>query len=572
MKRLDQTFRSISNTVMQLAREEARRSVFLDKVSHLLLTETRCDAVEILLRENDKYRRCSAGKHQPQEPLEPGSGDGGLTLDDLCRDLLDGALLRSGRRFTPAGSFWTGAADRRVKLRRGENGHERGSCYSLGRYFRSVALVPFDLDGAQGGLLVLKSARPRFFSRRTVELYESVSQLLGVTIVHRRIQLALRERVKELSCLFEISRLVSLTDASLDHIFQSTADLLPPAWLHPEVASARIEFDGRSFKSRGYQEGVASLRAEIIVEGKVRGAVEVSYARKQPELNEGPFLAEERSLIDAIARELALIVVQRSAEQARHQLQEQLRHADRLATIGQLSAGVAHELNEPLGSILGFAQLALKAPQLPDQVQRDLDKIITASLHAREVISKLMLFARQTPPQKNWVDLNILVQDGLYFLESRCAKSGISLIRELDRTVPEIAADPGQLYQVLVNLSVNAIQAMEDGGTLTIRTADMGQFVSLEVEDTGIGLSEEVREQIFLPFFTTKDVGEGTGLGLAVAEGIVTSHGGTIVVRGRPGAGTTFTVRLPKTGAVERPLHGPGGDPAAAKSRADRDG
>ncbi len=216
-----------------------------------------------------------------------------------------------------------------------------------------------------------------------------------------------------------------------------------------------------------------------------------------------------------------------------------------MATIGQLSAGVAHELNEPLSGILGFAQLAQKVSGVPDQVQRDLEKIVSASFHAGEIVKKLLLFARQSQLDRNWVSLNMLVADGLCFLESRCAKSNIELVRHLDPELPEITADPSQIYQVLINLAVNAIQATPGEGRLTIRTACQGSGIKLEVEDTGVGMSKELQKKAFLPFFTTKDVGEGTGLGLSVVEGIVTSHGGSIKIESTEGIGTRFTVHLP---------------------------
>jgi signal transduction histidine kinase len=246
-----------------------------------------------------------------------------------------------------------------------------------------------------------------------------------------------------------------------------------------------------------------------------------------------------------VAHQVALIIESRKAEEERARLQEQLRHADRLATIGQLAAGVAHELNEPLGNILGFAQLMQKAEGFPPQAGQDLEKIIKASLHAREVVRKLRLFARETPPQKTRVDLNELVEEGLYFIESRCAKAGIELVRSLAPDLPEITADKGQLHQVLVNLVVNSIQAMPGGGRLEIRTAAGEGCASLIVEDNGTGMTPEVRSKIFVPFFTTKDVNEGTGLGLAVVHGIVSAHGGGIEVQSQVGMGTRFTVRFP---------------------------
>ncbi|MDD4051684.1 MAG: ATP-binding protein, partial [candidate division Zixibacteria bacterium] len=256
----------------------------------------------------------------------------------------------------------------------------------------------------------------------------------------------------------------------------------------------------------------------------------------------------ERNLINEIARQVGLIVEHWETEQETARLQEQLRHADRLATVGQLSAGVAHELNEPLVAILGFAQLLKGSPDLSNQAARDVEKIINASLHAREIIRKLMLFTRQMPARKAKCDFNQLISEGLYFLESRCAKEGIVIIRELEDGLPQFLADQSQLYQVLVNLAVNAVQAMPQGGKLTIRTRSDAENVYMTVEDTGIGMNAEVQKQLFIPFFTTKDVGQGTGLGLAVVHGIISAHGGSITVNSVVGKGSTFEVRLPLNG------------------------
>jgi len=294
-----------------------------------------------------------------------------------------------------------------------------------------------------------------------------------------------------------------------------------------------------------FQDGRHQQTADIVVTGERRGVVEVVYKEERPELDEGPFLKEERNLIDAVARELALIIERKKAEEDKIKLQEQLRHADRLATIGQLSAGIAHELNEPLGNILGFAELAKQASGLPQQAEQDLQKIVKASLYAREIIRELMLFARQMPQQNSHVDLNQIVAEALSFFEARFAKEGIKLVRALAADLPAIVADASQLTQVLVNLVVKAIQAMPTGGTLTVQTFADENHVALIVEDTGIGMSEEVMKQIFVPFFTTKGVGQGTGLGLPVVHGIVSSHGGSIQVQSKAGHGARFEIRLP---------------------------
>lgn len=368
---------------------------------------------------------------------------------------------------------------------------------------------------------------------------------------HRAEYAALRERVKELTCLYSLAQLAARPGATLEQIFQGSVELLPAAWQYPEVAAARIVFDGHAYVTAGFREDCHKQAAAIVLGGQPRGVVEVVYTEPRPEWDEGPFLKEERSLIDAVARQITLIIERRQAEDEQLRLRGQLRHADRLATIGQLAAGVAHELNEPLGNILGFAQLLRKHRGLPEQVGQDLDRIVAACLHARQIITNLMLFSRQMPPQKAPVDLNATIEEALGFLEARCARSGIAVVRELSPDLPRIWADASQLRQVFVNLVVNAIHAMRDGGALRVSTGRTERGVLLRVADNGVGMTEEVLEQIFTPFFTTRDVSEGTGLGLPVAHGIVTSHGGTIRVDSVVGRGTRFDVELPPTGAGE---------------------
>jgi signal transduction histidine kinase len=406
-------------------------------------------------------------------------------------------------------------------------------------------ITPISVENENIGILKMIRSNLNYFSEEDVMFYEAIVQSLGIALNHRRAQVELQERVKELTCLIAIAKVVELPNISLQGILKKIVKLLPPAWLYPEIASARIWLDGNSYTTPDFQSSDIKQSADIVVSGIKRGIVELIYSEERPELDEGPFLKEERNLIDTLAREIAHIVERKQTEEDKDKLQEQLRHADRLATIGQLSAGVAHELNEPIGSILGFAQLVQKDAEISDQAKIDVEKIKNASLHAREVIKKLMLFARQMPPQKIKVNLNQIIQDGLYFLESRCAKEGIEVVRHLSPSLPDVTADPAQMTQVLVNTVVNAIQAMPTGGRLTIKTLASEEFVSLVVADTGEGMDKNVKRQIFQPFFTTKDVGMGTGLGLSVVYGIITSHGGSIDVDSKIGQGTKIRIQLP---------------------------
>jgi signal transduction histidine kinase len=358
-------------------------------------------------------------------------------------------------------------------------------------------------------------------------------------------EIALRERVKELACLYGISELAQQDNLSADEILENILKLIPPAWQYPEFTVARITLDSHSFSSSAFQELAFRQAEEIIINGQYRGMIEVFYTQSMPDADEGPFLKEERKLIQAIARKIALIIERKETLEEKQKLYEQIRHADRLATIGELTAGIAHEINEPLGNILGYAQLAIKNDDLPKQVIHDLGKIINASLNAREIIKKLMYFSHQMPQRFEEVNLNHIIKEAMYFLESQCSKENIDVVYHLAAKLPRIVADPIQLNQVIVNLVVNSIQAMPEGGKLTLSTFNISKFVILTVEDTGVGIPEEMMPHIFKPFFSTKELNKGTGLGLSVVHGIVTTHKGQIKVESEKDKGTKFEIKFP---------------------------
>jgi two-component system NtrC family sensor kinase len=531
--------RSLSYQIMRLALQGLLRVDFLHEACTILMDFSGSDAVGMWLKERGKFYRCEVscpGKHPFHFEIMPLKKEKtGRPIPQLKRNTWEERLSRDIFTGEKKGSFWTG--DPEVKSKFNKSTKTGG--------FRSLVFIPISIENENIGLLKLKSRSEDFFSNQDVEFFEGAAHTVGIALVHRTAQVELRERVKEMTCLYGIAKLQEEEDIPLEKILQGIVEILPPAWLYPDIASARITLEGKIFETPKFREGGEKQTADIILDNQQRGSVEVVYSEKKPELDEGPFLKEERRLIDTVAHEIALIIERKQTEIEKEKLQEQLRHADRLATIGQLSAGVAHELNEPIGSIMGFAQLIQKNSHLPDQVLQDIEKIKKASLHAREVIRKLMLFARQMPPQKTCVDLNQIIEEGLYFLESRCAKEGIRVDRQIDENLPEVTADPAQMTQVLVNIIVNAIQAMPEGGQLTIQTKASDKYISLIVEDTGIGMSKNEMKKIFLPFYTTKDVGKGTGLGLAVVHGIVTSHGGNIKVDSRVNEGSRFIIKLP---------------------------
>jgi signal transduction histidine kinase len=230
------------------------------------------------------------------------------------------------------------------------------------------------------------------------------------------------------------------------------------------------------------------------------------------------------------------------------QTQDQLIQADKLKALGTLLSGVAHELNNPLSTILMSAQLLRTNQTLPDAARARADAIESECDRASRIIRELLAFARRRPPERRRVDVNEVVRDTLQLHGPDLALKHVRVATALDPALPKISADPYQLQQVLLNLFTNAVQAMSargNDGVLTVRTAARDAGVTIVVEDNGPGIPPEHLRQVFDPFFTTKPVGEGTGLGLSLCIGIVEAHDGRMTVANVPASGARFTIELP---------------------------
>jgi signal transduction histidine kinase len=417
--------------------------------------------------------------------------------------------------------------------------------HPLNKNFLFLSLGMFEADLNEKGFIFLAGRKPDYFINNKMGSIQGIIKTVNLALINRHNHVALDERLKELSCLYSLVQLYYQPDKTVDEILQGTVELLPPAWQFPELASARIIFDNRVFTSRKFTEGRYCQKSDLIVNGKRRGFIEIIYSKIRPVLNESPFLIEETKLIENISQELSLIIERRLYEEEKAKLMDQLRHTDRLAVIGQLAAAVTHELNEPLANILGFAQLTLKTEGLPEQAIKDIEKILAASLHSREIIRKLLTFARPSPSKKSSVNLNKIILDSLYLFELRCSKEGITLELSLDPALPNIHANPNQLMQVVINLVVNAMQAIPQGGQLTVKTSALGDGISFIVADTGTGIADEIKDKIFTPFFSNKKPSQGTGLGLPIVHEIILEHGGTIQVESKMGQGTLFKMQFP---------------------------
>jgi PAS domain S-box-containing protein len=377
---------------------------------------------------------------------------------------------------------------------------------------------------------------------------------------------ALRRRERDFSTLVEnAADMIVRFDANLRHVYCNPAverqlgipvqTFLGKTSLEVSGQREQAQFIDRSLRkaletgqelqveqSYPTPSGVKHFQTRIVPEFDPDGHIESLLAITRDIT--GRVQAESQREAALSQREAALEALRRSMEQLTA-TQAQLIQAAKLAAVGELAAGVAHELNNPLTSILGFAELLLNS-LLPDgSFRHDLEIIAKQARRARDIVRNLLDFARQTRPQRLPADVNSLLCQTLDLVRQHLENNGVVIEEDYAPDLGLLTLDAGQMKQVFLNLITNASHAMPEGGKLTLRTNRLGDEVVIAISDTGEGMPLEVREHIFEPFFTTKPTGEGTGLGLSISLGIVQEHGGRIAVESQVGQGSTFTVWLP---------------------------
>jgi len=489
---------------------------------------------------------------------------------------------------------------------------------------------------------------------------------------------SLRERVKEMGCMFAVARLAHGPAAAAE-VCREAVRLIPQGWQYPQITRCRIRLDGREYLSGPFDQTPWRLSAEIVVSGRVRGSVEVYYLQERPERDEGPFLTEERRLIDTIARALGEAIRRKEAEQEAGKLQEridfilgatntgidiidadfniryinpewqahcgdpagrkcyeyfmdrdtvcpgcgvvkalqtrqpavtqevlpkegnrpiqvttipfqdengdwlaaevnvdiservrmeeQFHHAQKMEAVGQLAGGVAHDFRNQLTVIRGLAEAMLRRGMVNDDGRDRAERILHAVERSDELTGQLLAFSRKEILEPRVTDLADLVADLGKTLPQMIGEDiRLSITRGLDPCRAHV--DPNLLQQAVINLALNARDAMPNGGALIVETAvvdldedsavDMngaepGRYGTLQVIDTGEGMDASVRERIFEPFFTTKKAGRGTGLGLSMVYGFVKQSGGYVHCRSAPGEGTRMTLLFPWTDDADVP-------------------
>jgi PAS domain S-box-containing protein len=298
----------------------------------------------------------------------------------------------------------------------------------------------------------------------------------------------------------------------------------PPGKLNP----TRI-----SFTSKSGEEVPVNFSAAIIKEGnKEIGSVGIFSDLREHE---------------RMRQELADLREHERMRRDLEQTQRQLLQTEKISSLGRLAAGVAHEINNPLAGVLIYADMLMKEIKHNEHWRQDLEEIINQTLRCKQIVSRLLEFSRQSLEERVVFDVNEVIGHCVELLGRQALFHNIEIIQDLDSALPQVLGNPGELEQVFTNLIINAADAMDGSGTLTISSRPdlKAEQVILKFTDTGPGISPAIKDKIFEPFFTTKPLGKGTGLGLSVVYGVIQRHGGNVEVESPSGGGATFTIKLP---------------------------
>jgi PAS domain S-box-containing protein len=413
----------------------------------------------------------------------------------------------------------------------------------------SVLLLPLVIKDEVIGSLSLDTAASRHFSAEEVSLAWSVAEQVAGALAHARLA---RGHRRLITAVEQIAEGVLITDTQGTILYTNPAFEQITGYNQAEVVGQDSQVLVNGGLDSIYEEAWATISTGKAWHGRL-GNRRKDGTLYTAEVTLSPVRDEGREIVNYVA-------LQRDVTHEL-QLEEQYRRAQKMEAVGRLTAGIAHDFNNLLTAINGFAELARLQPGLNDDVLELMDKVLDAGRRAAGLVRQLLAFSRKQIIEPQVLDLNSVVEDMSKMLRHIIGED-VRLRTRLAPGLWPVVADLAQIEQVVVNLAVNARDAMPRGGELTIETASMtldegyvvshlevkpGEYVLLAVSDTGVGMSREVQTHIFEPFFTTKESGKGTGLGLATAYGIIKQGGGDIQVYSEEGVGTTFKIYLPRS-------------------------
>lgn len=419
---------------------------------------------------------------------------------------------------------------------------------SVPRGVTTVLTLPMSVGERPIGFIIIGTREQ--MKPLQLDLLSTMASQAAVAV--EKAQLFLRERRKsaQLSAITQVSKKI-VTIHNVDVLLQQTSRLIEETFRFRRVeVFLNDAVTGGIPPAEGAAADIPILFREQPI-GVLRVWLYSGMALSTDDMSMLQTLADEIAVAIENARLYESLQMQMGALE---QTQLQLLQSAKLATIGELAAFIAHEINNPLTSVLGYASLILSESAPDDPRRGDLEVIEKEALRARAIVRDLLGYARQTDSAMEQIQINEAIESVLPLIRRRAEAQNVSIAATLDPGVPPIMADVNQLKQVFINILNNAIDAMPQGGQVEVTTREVlvngtGPLVEISFQDTGVGIPVEYVDKIFDPFFTTKETGKGTGLGLPISKRIVERHGGTIVVNSERGRGTRFTINLPVASA-----------------------
>jgi len=389
-------------------------------------------------------------------------------------------------------------------------------------------------------------------------------EILALSVKQSLDRLGLKRKLRQYTRNLET--LVREANVELERAYQFRENIIensPDAIVCIRKGGEIIIFNSAAEKLLGYKKQEVVGRMNIVSIYQPGVAKEIMKQLRSDEFGgRGVLQKREVVLIDSQGNEIpvyisAAILYEAGRESGsmgiftdmreKLELEKQLFRSEKLSSLGKLSAGIAHEINQPLTGVLTFGHLLLRKFKNDEATRKDLEIIVRETTRIKGIVQGILDFARETPMQKKARRIDEVINQTLEIIVHQQRFFGINLERDYDPNVPDIVLDSNLMEQVFMNIILNSLDAMQGSGTLSVRTRLNEEWVDIDFRDTGKGMPEEILDKIFDPFFTTKDSteGMGMGLGLAVSYGIVRNHNGDILVSSKEGKGTTFTVRLP---------------------------
>lgn len=352
----------------------------------------------------------------------------------------------------------------------------------------------------------------------------------------------LTERIKELTCLYEVTTIINQHELTIEDAFAAISTTLKDAFHYSDKAIVEIKSDEIYFCTDDTIEKTIFFKDHLLIENKIVGEIKIHYPAEH--FTENDFLDDEKKLLKKICNEVSIFLEKKDNQVKEAQLKRSAERVDRLSILGEITAGIAHELNTPMGNILGFAEL-IKQQNKNKQIDSDISKIINAAIYSREIVKNLMFFSCEMPQNKSVFSVKPIVTQVLSLLGPNFNKGSINYKVSFEDDTFKAQIDTIQFTQVLFNVLLNAIYVSPPKSEIHINVYSTDTDFVIEIKDNGPGIDEEIKHKIFEPFFTTKPIGEGTGLGLSVVHGIIKSHRGTIEAFDNQPTGTLFRIKLP---------------------------